>query len=1061
MRKAETTNSFEKGLISDFNPISTPNNTYTNALNATLLTMNGNENVIQCDMGNGRVETAYLPQGYIPLGTAQLGGIIYIASYNPLTNKSQIGSFPSPERNITTDDSTGSNISLVMSQFTDGTVGEKYPKVKFPTKLIELSNIVLNPGDKFQIGINRTDLLSAVGSTRYNPDDLPRQLKLNVVAVQDDGTINNLNHSLTWNDGYYMMPIGKLDKLSDYRDLIHSNYSIFNSKVSGKLAILAQLEAINSFDVSWDANKEANGWKFSFSLNWTYENSTSPSGRNITGIIVDYGDGTTEFIEVPVPNGRKNDGTDDDIIVTGEHYVNSAGSKTITVYPVMDFGALDYLKQSFTIDIDKLGTGQIDLKEYRYFYNTKKIVLNWGLEAYPEKNKKIESVIFDFQKYKGGITDNIDDTKWEIVDGKATSNGQPDFTSEHSIEVKKTSFSGNFTTDITQLEDDKLYVVRITIKYTGKDIVYYRLMYTCSIFNKYYFKEDDFAKIVLGDEIPEIISYTTQNEVSTNYENPKLMLNGNEVESIDKYILDGTTDTSRLYQVEHKYTKDITSTIIPTSKYSVFTPQVKITDAPSSSKYTLTPNTKEQYIDRANGHTNKPDNFQIEYDSTSPTMSIKDDTVKTTINQTIKTPINVSYSLSAIDVPYKLENLNIGLYWILITGAKQWINIGVSDSYTNETLGGTDKFGDNDDGTGRQCHELGYYVNTYSDLENRLKSHDMLVVGFTCSRMTSEKDPGGNQGIRAGYHRTTGNISGGDNASANYRRMFPIRGKYADGDPALPSGNDKNYFMPIYITKNANSNSLSLFTFNGINSDDISGGSDSTWYNETKYRGWSDPSYVIKGEQPLAFATGSNVIPNIQNFKKQLEAQFQKLYKSQKNPNQANVNTWQTIWYFDDYQYSENINFKQNLELILNCNGDVLLDNNNVPKNINYINSNTNSKDITISLNDIERVYQYVNTMLNTTSNKSLVMLPNNKGIREIAITDKVLYDENGNEQKYLKKDRGNQSDISLMQDSNIEVSYSDQVVKINPGKIEQNNQYVIGGNIEEQWIFVTNVFTV
>ena len=72
MRKAETTNSFEKGLISDFNPISTPNNTYTNALNATLLTMNGNENVIQCDMGNGRVETAYLPQGYIPLGTAQL-----------------------------------------------------------------------------------------------------------------------------------------------------------------------------------------------------------------------------------------------------------------------------------------------------------------------------------------------------------------------------------------------------------------------------------------------------------------------------------------------------------------------------------------------------------------------------------------------------------------------------------------------------------------------------------------------------------------------------------------------------------------------------------------------------------------------------------------------------------------------------------------------------------------------------------------------------------------------------------------------------------------------------
>jgi len=30
----------------------------------------------------------------------EYGGIIYIAAYNPITNKSQIGSFPSPERKI-------------------------------------------------------------------------------------------------------------------------------------------------------------------------------------------------------------------------------------------------------------------------------------------------------------------------------------------------------------------------------------------------------------------------------------------------------------------------------------------------------------------------------------------------------------------------------------------------------------------------------------------------------------------------------------------------------------------------------------------------------------------------------------------------------------------------------------------------------------------------------------------------------------------------------------------------------------------------------------------------
>jgi hypothetical protein len=37
-------------------------------------------------MGNARVENAVLPEGYIPLGTCSYEGIIYIVSYNPLTD---------------------------------------------------------------------------------------------------------------------------------------------------------------------------------------------------------------------------------------------------------------------------------------------------------------------------------------------------------------------------------------------------------------------------------------------------------------------------------------------------------------------------------------------------------------------------------------------------------------------------------------------------------------------------------------------------------------------------------------------------------------------------------------------------------------------------------------------------------------------------------------------------------------------------------------------------------------------------------------------------------------
>lgn len=85
--KKEAINTFGEGIIMDLNPLTTPSNVLTNALNATIITYNGNEFVLQNDMGNGRVETAYLPAGYVPVGIKEYGGIIYVASYNPLLIK--------------------------------------------------------------------------------------------------------------------------------------------------------------------------------------------------------------------------------------------------------------------------------------------------------------------------------------------------------------------------------------------------------------------------------------------------------------------------------------------------------------------------------------------------------------------------------------------------------------------------------------------------------------------------------------------------------------------------------------------------------------------------------------------------------------------------------------------------------------------------------------------------------------------------------------------------------------------------------------------------------------
>lgn len=96
-------NTFDGGLNLDVNPLTVPNNVLSDCLNGTFVTFNGQDMTLQNDMGNTTISDknnfVSLKEGYIPIGSASLGGILYIASYNPLTNKSQLGTFPSPDYN--------------------------------------------------------------------------------------------------------------------------------------------------------------------------------------------------------------------------------------------------------------------------------------------------------------------------------------------------------------------------------------------------------------------------------------------------------------------------------------------------------------------------------------------------------------------------------------------------------------------------------------------------------------------------------------------------------------------------------------------------------------------------------------------------------------------------------------------------------------------------------------------------------------------------------------------------------------------------------------------------
>lgn len=308
-----TTNTFGEGLIMDFAPDNTPNTSLSNALNATLLTYNGNEMSLQNDMGNGRVESAYLPEGYIPVGVCEFGDIIYIASYNPLINKSQIGCFPSPERNISNKEISDLNTTFSSDELAkDGTI------VNSNIKKIIFGNKNIGPGDKFiiswgQAGLNNRNFISNFGnktcSFAKGESYWPKLVKLHIVSIQDDGKLIYLDNDVQWyptnikdsnSNSDNAFPISTeefldedgtmkdLHNLDEYRHALNCQYSVFQQKVSGKLGILLELESINNFNCGhkiFRRNSPTEGEVFDiyFSASWDTDNyNINPSGIIIT-----------------------------------------------------------------------------------------------------------------------------------------------------------------------------------------------------------------------------------------------------------------------------------------------------------------------------------------------------------------------------------------------------------------------------------------------------------------------------------------------------------------------------------------------------------------------------------------------------------------------------------------------------------------------------------------------------------------------------------------------------------------------------------------------------------
>jgi hypothetical protein len=171
---------FTGGMVLDSHPLVQSSDTLSDALNATYITMNGNEVVLQNDMGNRRVDNAYLPAGYEPVGIKEYGGIIYIASYNPITNKSQIGSFPSPQKRISSID------------------GEKDLEMKFDlSSMISTYKKAINNSDK-KFNFLKSDFIINSYSDKY-----PLHIGDKFILYGDNSSLYNIDRKKSWVSNFY------------------------------------------------------------------------------------------------------------------------------------------------------------------------------------------------------------------------------------------------------------------------------------------------------------------------------------------------------------------------------------------------------------------------------------------------------------------------------------------------------------------------------------------------------------------------------------------------------------------------------------------------------------------------------------------------------------------------------------------------------------------------------------------------------------------------------------------------------------------------------------------
>ena len=522
--KSSQTNTFTGGMQKDLHPMITPPNVLTDALNATIVTMNGNENILQNDMGNAKIESAYLPSGYVPIGMKEHGGIIYIAAYNPLTKKGQVGSFPSPERNIDRDESGQPPIDL-FEIFNDTINNDTGKELKsFSRKFSIFNKLVLHPGDKFSLyadlssvkgflsnydtwqassseeDLNKKNLISldfAVSDVNNNLRIITESLKRfdssnNVKDFDEDATqLEKLN------TGYFIQNIARAASPTE-KERAKKAVNTFNSRVAGNCYLLETINTVNSIECSVIGYRK--GKTSTSDITFTDDNDialkfTITYKYNCPEIYI--AGCKIHFKELNITHYAKKESSTHESYSDGEYqftetYLMQLKSSSITninqditytVTPCMTFSDLSGAAIKSKINLSKLDSGDINLTTWKYLVHNDRTQLVYGIEAYPYSGQTITNLRIEF-------TDLFNN-------------------SVHTIYIpSKRNYSGVFQEIIT-IPNNTIYAARLLYNInndtkTDKVIMYgnniqYKYLINTPIYNQYFYTVNDFQTLIDKD----------------------------------------------------------------------------------------------------------------------------------------------------------------------------------------------------------------------------------------------------------------------------------------------------------------------------------------------------------------------------------------------------------------------------------------------------------------------------------------------------------------------------------------------------------------------------------